>query len=303
MRKATLSDDGRCDEQFFLMNPFLRCEPEQSLTKKGEFSDFKVGLVEKIGTLINQGKADHVSVYLRDLRFGPWMGIGEDDMYSAASLLKVPVLLTVLRLAEQRPSILAQRVEITPELIGTYKVIFQPEKTIEAGKIYTVDELLVYMIVYSDNNATNALHAYLATISPDEPLFVRTMEELGYLGDNRTEDNLSVKQSASMFRILYNGSYLGKEMSQKALLLLSSSAFREGIVAGVPPGTAVAHKFGERIDAGSQQLHDCGIVYHPQNHYLLCIMTKGKNEHTLATVIVGLSQMIYEEMNRRSGKM
>jgi beta-lactamase class A len=290
-----------CDTVYDLLNPWLRCEPEQNLLRKREFSDFKAGLLQRIDSIVQEGRAEHISIYLRDLEFGPWMGINESEEYSAASLLKSAVLLAVLKYAEAHPGTLQQRIEITPELISTYAQNFQPERGIQAGSVYTVDQLLEYMIVYSDNDATNALHSYLDTVSPDEPLFLISMEELGLIGRYRlNDDSLTVKQASSLFRQLYNISYLNKDMSQKALGLLLRSTFKSGIVAGVPAGTMVAHKFGERrLEDDTRQLHDCGIVYHPGGDYLLCIMTRGRDSQQLTTVIADISRTIYEEMTHR----
>lgn len=172
----------------------------------------------------------------------------------------------------------------------------------QAGKTYTIEKLLEYMIIESDNDATNALHAYLDTVSPEEPLFLISMEELGLLNRERlNDDSLTVQQAASIFRQLYNTSYLCKDLSQKALALLTRTTFRDGLVAGVPPGVAVAHKFGERrTEDGGRQLHDCGIVYHPGGDYLLCIMSRGYDSHILAGVIGELSKLVYDEMTLRS---
>jgi beta-lactamase class A len=128
------------------------------------------------------------------------------------------------------------------------------------------------------------------------------MEALGFVGENRTlSDSMTVKQTASMFRLLYNASYLNKSMSQYALHLLQQSTFRDGIIARVPDGIPVSHKFGEREDDdGTKQLHDCGIVYHPKTHYLICLMTKGHDQHINAQVLAELSRLIYEEVTRRS---
>ncbi|MDO8560151.1 MAG: serine hydrolase [bacterium] len=57
---------------------------------------------------------------------------------------------------------------------------------------------------------------------------------------------MSVKDYASFFRILYNASYLNREQSERALGLMTKTRFRDGIIAGVPAGRPVAHKFGER---------------------------------------------------------
>src|SRR6185437_13516132 len=92
--------------------------------------------------------------------------------------------------------------------------------------------------------------------------------------------------------------YLSPEMSEKALKLLSQTTFTSGIVAGVPKNIPVAHKFGERAydtDA-TKELHDCGIVYFPNHPYMLCIMTKGTDFGSLATVLKTISQKTYDEV-------
>lgn len=288
-----------CDN-FELLNPYVRCEPDDNLAKKKEFTDFKVSIQEKIYAWMGQGRIHHASVYLRDLQFGPWMGIDEQETYSAASLLKVAVMLTLLRQEELHPGILEQEIFITPDFISNYMQTIQPTKQIDVGKTYTVDELLEYMIVHSDNNATNVLNSYIESISLDGPLLIRTLEELGFIGEFTTDDSLTVKQTASMFRLLYNASYLHKDLSQKALELLSRTTFLDGIRSSTPASMRVAHKFGERILSNDKrQLHDCGIVYHPGGQYLLCIMTQGNDVKELERVIHDISAMVYAEMDER----
>ncbi len=89
--------------------------------------------------------------------------------------------------------------------------------------------------------------------------------------------------------------------SEKALGLLSSAKFEEGLSAGVPSEVKVAHKFGEREESETNeiQFHDCGIIYFPNNPYLLCIMTKGNNLTNLETVLSTISKMVYEEVDSR----
>ena len=291
---------GDCDG-YELLNPYIRCEPEENLMKKKEFSDFKRGLMDRIYSWIGQGRIEHASVYLRDLEFGPWMGIDEEETYGAASLLKVAVMLTLLRQEELRPGTLQQRIEVTPEMMSQFEQHFGPERSISPGNVYTLEQLMEYMIVDSDNNATNVISMYLASLEEDMPPLMRTLEELGFIGQNKEDDSLTVKQSASLFRLLYNSSYLDKDMSDRALSLLTRTTFDHGIVAGVPSGITIAHKFGERIgEGGSRQLHDCGIVYHPDGAYMLCVMTRGKDPEALAAIIADISRMVYDEMHARA---
>jgi len=101
---------------------------------------------------------------------------------------------------------------------------------------------------------------------------------------------------AGLYVVLYNTGYLSKERSQLALTLLSQSTFREGLVAGVPEGTSVAHKFGRKVfdDGQDSHLHDCGIVYHPSMSYILCVMTTGTDYENEKRAIAEVSQAVYE---------
>ncbi len=88
-------------------------------------------------------------------------------------------------------------------------------------------------------------------------------------------------------------------MSEKALNLLSQVKYTNGLVKGINnPNIIVSHKFGERTyeDTGEKQLHDCGIVYIPQNPYLVCIMTRGNDFSKLSASIVKLSDLIYRSI-------
>src|SRR5262249_32692831 len=110
------------------------------------------------------------------------------------------------------------------------------------------------------------------------------------------------KVYALFFRILYNASYLNKEDSEQALKLLSQATFKDGLIAGVDDGITVAHKFGEYAakDAsgndvpGTDELHDCGIVYAPGHPYLLCVMTRGNQLTSLTTMVAQVSQIVFQ---------
>lgn len=115
-------------------------------------------------------------------------------------------------------------------------------------------------------------------------------------------DYMSPKSYAFFYRVLYGSTYLTRAMSEKALELLTTPDFTDGLVAGVPAHTTVAQKFGEHSfegvpDTESKQLHDCGIVYHPEHPYLLCVMTKGSDFQRLSKVIKEVSETVYTAAN------
>ena len=154
------------------------------------------------------------------------------------------------------------------------------------------------MIVDSDNNAKNVL---LNSIGEFDINQIYTDLGIAIPGTRGTEDFMSVKEYAAFFRILYNASYLNKEMSQKALNLLLSTDYADGLVAGVPKEMKVAQKFGERRMEDVNQLHDCGIVYYPQKPYLICVMTRGNDFKTQGRIIADISRVIYSNIKEQIG--
>jgi len=166
-----------------------------------------------------------------------------------------------------------------------------PTNSIEKGKDYTIDDLIERMMIYSDNGALTLLEGNI------EPALIdRITLDLGVetATEATPEDFMSVKGYSGLFRILYNASYLEKNLSEKALEILSRTEFTKGIVSGVPKSIKVSHKFGEReLGDQTKQLHDCGIVYHPQSPYLLCVMTRGSDFMMLEKIITKISSVTF----------
>ncbi len=230
-------------------------------------------LKQHIAALVNERVRDkaasHVLVYFRDLNNGPWFGIHERETFAPASLYKLPLLIAFLKQAESNPQLLAQRLAYTADMPIKQSMI-KPSNVIDEGKLYSIEELLERMIVHSDNRALMALSPAV-----DQKALARTLSDLGLPSPEAggSSDLVSVKAYSALFRILFNASYLRPEMSEKALGWLTRVDVQQGLVAGVPSGVAVAHKFGERRleDGKTLQFHDCGIVYASGRPYLLCV--------------------------------
>jgi beta-lactamase class A len=171
--------------------------------------------------------------------------------------------------------------------------IVQPTQEMEPGKSYLVNDLIDRMITQSDNNASDLLMANIDIKSLDQ-----TFEDIGLksIDYSQQEDYMTVKDYAAFFRTLYNASYLDRDMSEKALALLAHTQFNQGLAAGLPQGTAIAHKFGEKhyLINNLIQLHDCGIIYLPDHPYILCVMSRGNSLGSLENIIGQISQKTYQ---------
>lgn len=225
-----------------------------------------------IGTALeSSGLEDTTSLYFRDLNTGMWIGMQEDQKIAPASLSKVLNLMAVYRKAEQDPAFLNEEFLYANQFIfmRNLDTVDYEKEILENGKKYTVEELVERMITNSDNEASFALQ-YL--LNKKYPNFLSSLENdinVDYSG------TISLKDYSNMFRMLYNASYLNRRNSEKALDLLVKSEFKEGIIAGIPEDIVVASKFGfyDPLPESNEEyrFNQCGIVYHPERPYLLCV--------------------------------
>lgn len=245
---------------------------------------------------IKQGDVYYISVYFRDLLNGPWFGVNMEEKFDPASLLKVPLMIAYLKYEQTNPGTLDSYIKYDKEIDTVMSQNILPDTGLEAGKTYTIYELIYRMVAYSDNAAKDVLFE-----SIDHRLVDKVYDELGVtLGaDNENSSYLTVREYSSFFRVLFNASYLNAEMSEKALEILSNCSFKMGIRDGVPAGVVVANKFGERGNDTNKtfQLHDCGIVYHRYRPYVLCVMTYGRNFNEEAKAIKEISSLIYNKID------
>ena len=260
-----------------------------------ELRSFKTKIIDYVDKAAKGESLAHVSVYFRDLNNGPWIGINEHAEFVPGSLLKVPMMVSLLRRAETEPGLLDTLVVFKPGMTAPEEQRFGVKSILQPGRSYTVDFLLSEMIGHSDNIATLLLFDRFGVEG------IRAIyDDLGIpTPPDGVPSTLQVKSYASIFRILYNASYLGRKMSEKGLAYLSDTEFSVGITAGVPVSLPVAHKYGERVvpENNLKQLHDCGVVYYPGHPYILCVMTHGGDYDKLARTIREVSAIVYQEVS------
>ncbi|KKP38049.1 MAG: beta-lactamase class A-like protein, beta-lactamase [Candidatus Peregrinibacteria bacterium GW2011_GWF2_33_10] len=278
------------------INPLLDCGIQFK-----EITPFVSKIRNYVNTKIENGDAKIISVYFRHLNNGYWFGINENTKFNPASMMKVPIMMEFLKIAEQEPNVVYKQLEFKKKFgdcnyFGTDSLIL--------GNKYPAIELLERMIKYSDNYAAGVIYDFNRLYTNDSVFFNEVMINNNINGRN-PYDSVIIKDYAGFFRILYNASFLNKQMSEFALDLLTSTTFKYTIVRGINDSTInVAHKFGERFTDNDYQLHDCGIVYYPNEPYILCVMTRGSLDEPkkMDTIIVDISRMVYQEVDKQFKK-
>jgi beta-lactamase class A len=279
---------------FTYISPLLYCRYPNAANSQliNELHSNLTGYVTDENT---KGITQNVSIYFHDPTTGEWMTVNGTEQYALASLIKLPLLIMVYKQAEVNPPLLSETIQYNgthDNDVENFKPT-EPEE-MQKGHSYTVDDLGLRMIDYSDNSAMDLLTSRIKLSE-----FNDNLEQLNFSpiqGNSQSDVLMTVGKYATFFRILYNATYLNPVMSEKTLKLLTQTTFISGIVAGVPKNIPVAHKFGERAydSSTTKELHDCGIVYYPKHPYILCIMSKGYDFKSLESVIQTISQKTYD---------
>ena len=259
-----------------------------------EYGKLKEDINSSVVKFLNQGDATSISVYFQDLNSGKWTGAHEDELYTPSSMLKVAVMVGYLNEADNNPEVLSKKLDyVASNNVGQY---YKPSNPLKTGS-YTVAELIRAMIIDSDNTALELLY------NNNRAVFVNVLKELEIPSPISLNDRdfMSPRTYSRIFRTLFSSSYLSRDLSEKALQLLTYTTFKNGLVAGAPTSTIIAHKFGEHTDASndiilSHQLHDCGIVYYPHKPYFLCVMTRGNDFSKLESIISSISTITYNDI-------
>lgn len=237
-----------------------------------------------------------VAVTIVNLGIGSQRSIHGDRVYHAASTIKVPVLVDLLREADAGRLSLDQSVL----LVNAFRSIVDGSPyTLSAaddsdGTVYErVGEwvplrwLAERMINHSSNLATNALLALLdaeritatmRTFGAERTLVLRGVEDGPAFRANRnnvtTADDL-----AAILTAIERRTAASPASTEFLLAALRAQAFNDQIPAGLPPGTPVAHKTGQ-ITA---TLHDAAIIYPPgRAPFVLVVLTRGIPEPQIA---------------------
>ncbi len=293
-----------CASRYKYVNPEPDCETLEDTI--GRLQGVERDVDSIIDDALKKGKATRISVFARDLTTLRYVSVNELELYSPASLMKIPLMLAYFRIAESDPSILTKQLvyESGPNFnLNQEMQEFEEATQLVVGQSYSVENLIARMIKYSDNNATTLL---LDNINKD--YLERTLLEIGIripkLDGMGNRDFVTVKSFTALIRFLYNSTFLTRESSNKALQLLSESTFHQGMRFVVPETTVVAEKYGERSvrdENGtvlSRELHECGLVYSVGRPYTFCVFTEGKNYVDLLDTLRQIEKSIHQNVTQ-----
>ena len=268
-------------------------------------------LESRVRELIAKSGAE-VAVAYRALDGSSELLIDTDKVFHAASTMKVPVLIELFRQAETGQLRLDDPLPIVNEFKSIvdgspYKLSVGDDSDAvvyaNIGKTMTLRALAEAMITVSSNFATNLLieklgvenvKATVKRLGADGMQVLRGVEDQKAF-DKGLNNQTTARGLLVLFEKLGRSEAVSPRADQEMLEILKRQKFRDAIPAGVPAGTAVAHKTGNitRIH------HDAGIVYGPRP-YVLVVLVRGIQEQKQSgALIASISKAAWEHANAK----
>jgi beta-lactamase class A len=250
-----------------------------------------------------------VEVAFRDLANGETCLIRAGEPIHPASTMKVPVMLEVYRRANEGTLKLDDRLTIKKTFASIVdgspyeldpKDDSEPTLYDRLGKDATIRELVFLMITESSNLATNLLvekvtpeatTAYMKELGAGSLKVLRGVEDGKAFA--RGLNNVGTAEGLmTILSLITEGKAVSESASSEMLAVLKAQKFNEGIPAGLPKGTVVAHKTGS-INAG---YHDAAIIEVPgRKPFVLVVMTRGIEDEPKAHKLVAeIARTVYD---------
>ena len=269
---------------------------------------------ESIQQKMKEFGAQSVGIYFEDFN-GKVFTYNADEIFHAASTMKVPVMMEVFHQVEQRTLKLDQPVFVKNEFKSImdgspYQLSKDDDSDAElyshVGQSLLLNELMQRMINQSSNLANNLI---IQIVTPEK--VAKLMHEIGAdqmhvlrgVEDQKAFDagknnTTSARALATCLKSIMNPKYFQESSRKQMVAILLSQHDRDAVPAGVlsiDPNLKVANKDGW-IDGIN---HDAGIIQDDHGHTAyLVVLTRGVKEEAQGWgLIANLASLLWSSHN------
>lgn len=287
----------------FLNTNILASIPE---TKKGKLLPINstgelTSLKNSILPILDNYKNLHAGIYIYDYHTGKTVDINKDEVFPAASIIKIPVLLDFFNRNKDLEKEGFEPVSLDKKLTFT-----EAHRTEGSGNLqfksadvdYSIDYLAKIMIRKSDNSATNMLIEEVGGINQLNAAlrhwgFSKT-QVTSWLPDLKGTNTTTPYDIATMLYNIDNQKFLPLQSAANIKEYMSHVENRTLIKSQLPENAVLMHKTG---DIG-KMLGDAGVIYSPSGKkYIMVIMVKRPhNDYGARDLIQKVSKTVYNSL-------
>lgn len=229
-----------------------------------------------------------------------------DKAFHAASTMKVPVLIELFRQVKEEKARLDEELVVSNEFHSIVDgSVYHLEEADDSetdlykaeGQNRTLEELCEKMVTVSSNLATNLLierlgveniRATVRALGADGMKVLRGVED-GKAYEKGLNNTTTARGLLMLLESIARGQAVDANSSKQMVTILERQQFNEGIPAGLPAGTRVAHKTGEITKIH----HDAGVVY-AKRPFVLVVLVRGiEDKKQSAVLIADVTRLLY----------
>ena len=235
------------------------------------------------------------SIFVWDYESGKFADIKANNVYSAASIIKLPVLIQTFKAIEAGMININDKISMTDyyKSEGSGSLQFRG-----VNAVYSIDDLARVMITESDNSATNMLLSATGGMNAmNSSLRKWGMKETrinDWLPDLAGTNVTTAREMATLLYNIDNPNFLTLASREKMVDYMGHVHNNRLIQAGLPSDAIFMHKTG---DIG-KMLGDAGIVYTPNGKKYIVVMLVNRpyNSPEGKDFIVKASSIVYNYM-------
>lgn len=246
------------------------------------------------------------SFYFEDLNSGYSYGLDENVLMASASCIKVPIAIALFREVENNKIDLNLKIMINKEdMVDGSGIIYEFDE-----REYSIKELLIAMLIQSDNTATNKIIDILGIERINE--LVKEMGLVNTSLNRKIRDVISrekgIQNTSSSFdlsaclKMLYNKTYLNEKNSNLLLKILCRQQVRNKIPFYIPKKewSNIANKSGSLPGVEN----DTALFMISKGNFVFTVMSKNLPNNVYGLVTISkVSKMMWDIVDKEMGQM
>lgn len=251
-------------------------------------------LEEKLKAYLNTKNLNY-SLCIENLSDNSLCCINHKKQILSASIIKLYIMAAALEAVHEKKLSLDDRFKVSKE----ERVRFSIVTLLSEENTYTLKDLLILMIIQSDNTATNKVIDIIGmhniNIFIDKTGFKSTLLQRKMMDSEARkigkENFTSAEDTLLFYQLIYHEKLISKEFSELMKYILMHQLDGSMMRIYLPDELPIAHKTGDL----ECLKHDGGIVYTSNSDYIFLMFTWDAESDNYARNVIGdVSKEVYE---------
>ncbi|MEQ8154412.1 MAG: serine hydrolase [Clostridiaceae bacterium] len=246
-----------------------------------------------------ESRTGNYSFYFEDLNSGFTYSYNENVKMIAAGCMKLPISVSLVKAVEEGKFTFLDKIKIE-----------QKDKVYGTGIIhefgerdYTIFELLVAMLIQSDNTATNKIIDLLGMDKINEN--IREMNLKNTILNRKTTDERAIKNGVENYtsaydlsltwKMLYKGQYITKENGTMLIDILRRQHIKNKLALYIPDDLKydISSKTGDKQGVEN----DTELIHLPKGDFTFTVLSNGIPNSVYGTVTLAkCGKMMWDEI-------